>query len=213
MDRLKHWLDLFEAKTLRERLLLLVVSLAVLSMLGYLLWIGPQLNEKQRWSDNIHKVEQQRNQLTMQLAKVEAALQQDPERQNRERLEAVRRESTQLDKRLKQQQNSMISPELMPRVLEEVLADLPLVLISLHKLPPEVEMGSEVEGVPQIYRHGLRLELEGSYRDTLDYLKRLEQLHWHLAWESLDIRMKRYPKATIILDLYTLSFDEVWLGV
>lgn len=213
MDRLNQWLDLFEAKTLRERLLLLAVGLAVLTMLGYLLWIGPQLEQRRHWSDDIQKTEQQRNQTRLQLVKLEAALEQDPDRRNRQRLEAARRESSELDKRLRQQQTTMISPELMPQVLEEVLADLPLVLISLQKLPPQVEMGSEVEGVPSIYRHGLRLELEGSYRDTLDYLKRLEQLHWRLAWDSLDIRMKRYPKATIILDLYTLSFDEVWLGV
>jgi MSHA biogenesis protein MshJ len=67
--------------------------------------------------------------------------------------------------------------------------------------------------VPKIYRHALRLELQGSYNDTLDYIERLEQLPWGLAWETLDIHMQRYPKARIILHLYTLSLKEEWLGV
>jgi MSHA biogenesis protein MshJ len=83
----------------------------------------------------------------------------------------------------------------------------------LRKLPPEIEIDSGVEGVPKIYRHGLRLELEGSYSDTLDYIKRLEGLPWGLAWEALDIHMQSYPKAHIILHLYTLSLKEEWLGV
>ncbi len=107
----------------------------------------------------------------------------------------------------------MISAQMMPAVLQDVLADLPLVLVSLRKLPPEVEIDSEIEGVPTVYRHGLRLELEGSYSDTLVYLERLEELTWSLAWEALDISMKEYPQASIILNLFTLSFDEVWLGV
>lgn len=213
MARINHWLEQFESRNLRERSLLLITLLVMLLFLGYQFWLGPKLKERQIWFNQIDKTRQQTEQFSTQMVKLEAVMQQDPDRDNRQRLKQVRAESTQLDSRLKQEQQTMISPEMMPDVLQDVLDDLPLVLVSLRKLPPEVEIDSDIEDVPRVYRHGLRLELEGSYSDTLDYLERLEKLPWRLAWEALDIRMKRYPRATIILNLYTLSFDEVWLGV
>jgi MSHA biogenesis protein MshJ len=101
----------------------------------------------------------------------------------------------------------------MPQVLEQMLGELPLRLVSLRKLPPQIEIDSQIDGVPRVYRHGLRIELVGSYQNTLDYLGRLEALPWRLAWEALDIQVRDYPKTSVILTLYTLSFEEGWLGV
>lgn len=213
MDRLKGWLDQLEARTLRERLLLMAAMLALPAVLGYLLWLDPQLQERQQGFDKISRIEKESDQFLAQIGKLEATLQKDPDRKNRERLSTLKEESQRLDRRLRQEQKEMISPELMPKLLEDMLGNLPLELVHLHKLAPEIEIENGIKGTPKVYRHGLRLELEGSYRDTLKYLERLENLPWRLAWEALDIKMKDYPKATIILNVYTLSFDEVWLGV
>ncbi len=213
MDRFNHWLEQFEARTLRERLLLLVAGLCILLFLGFQLGLAPQLEAHQGLRQKIDQAQQQTVEMAAQVAQLEAVLQKDPNRVSQQRLAQISQESSALDVQLHQQQQTLISPQKMPQVLEDVLNDLPLELISLQKLVPAVEIESDIEGVPNVYRHGLRLELEGSYRDTLDYLERLERLPWRFAWDALDIQMRRYPQATIILNLYTLSFDEVWLGV
>ncbi len=213
MDRINHWFEQFEGRSLRERMLLLTAVLGVLLFLGFEFWLAPQLNAQHNWREKISKAEQQTEQFSVQVAKLEALMQQDPNRESRKRLAQVKMESSELDVQLRQQQQTLISPQMMTRVLEDVLRDLPLKLVKLLKLPPEIEIDSDIEGVPRVYRHGLHLELEGSYGDTLDYLERLEKLPWRFAWEALDISMKQYPQATVILNLYTLSFDEVWLGV
>jgi MSHA biogenesis protein MshJ len=202
-----------ESRTPRERLLLLVTLLVAIILMGYWLWLGPALELRSSLQEQQHKLSQQGVQLRAQIDQLTGALEKDPNLELRQILDQARRQSEELDVGLRQLTDGMIEPELMPKVLDEMLQDLPLRLVKLKKLAPEVELAVETPGVPKIYRHGLRLELEGSYRDTLDYLEKLEQLPWRLAWEGIEIQMVSYPKARIVLDLYTLSFEEEWLGV
>lgn len=213
MGKVNHWLELFEDRNLRERLLLLAAFLLTPLFITYQFWLVPLLHTQDNWQNKIQLVEQQTEQFIQQIAKLESAIQGNPRQKEHLHLKRIKSESMQLDDWLKREQQALISPKLMPQVLREMLQDLPLELISLRKLPSEIEIDSNIQGVPRVYRHGLRLELEGSYRDTVDYLERLETLSWRIAWEALDIRMQDYPSATIILSLYTLSFEEGWLGV
>jgi len=213
MAKLDQWLERFEALSLRERLLLLLAGSSLLLLLVHQFWLAPQLKARQAWREGLAQIQQQSTRFSAQITELETQLQVDLNRENRQRLSRIEQASSALDQRLREQQQTLISPDRMPQVLEDVLQDLPLELLSLRKLPPAVAIDSEIEGVPRVYRHGLRLELQGSYRDTLDYLDRLERLPWRFAWEALDIRMEHYPRASVILHLYTLSFDEVWLGV
>jgi MSHA biogenesis protein MshJ len=213
MVSIGFWLEQFESRDLRDRLLLSAVSVALLGLLAYPFWIGPLLSERQVWSHKLHKLEQESARIARQSARVESRLQQHHTRDNRLRLQQLEALSAQLDQQLGRLRMGMIRPERVPEVLQDMLRDLPLVLLSLRKLPPSIEIDSAVAELPKIYRHQLRLELEGSYQDTLDYIERLESLPWGLAWEALDIRMQRYPKAKIVLQVYTLSFEQEWLGV
>ena len=66
---------------------------------------------------------------------------------------------------------------------------------------------------PMLYRHGLVLELEGSYLDCLAYLAEVERLPWHIFWGSLELETEQHPRNRITLELYTLSLEEEWIGV
>jgi MSHA biogenesis protein MshJ len=213
MAKIMTWLEQLEARSPRERLLLLAAVLAVIWFLSDRLWLTPQWQQEALLAEKIEKTQQASAGFQAQISRLEAALSRDPNAENKRRLEALQRQSQELDRQLRSERQTMIDPALMPQVLDEMLGDLPLRLVSLKKLPPEIEIDSQTEGVPKVYRHGLRIELTGSYQDTLDYLRRLEGLPWRLAWEAMDIEMKRYPDASIVLTLYTLSFDEGWLGV
>jgi len=64
-----------------------------------------------------------------------------------------------------------------------------------------------------LFRHGLRLELEGSYLDFLDYLDAVERLPWQLYWGTLSLNTQEYPRNEISIEIFTLSLDEDWIGV
>jgi MSHA biogenesis protein MshJ len=213
MARFAKWSAYLEARTPRERLLLLITVLVAIFLLGYLVWLGPELDRRTDLQEQQRKLSQQTAQLQAQIEQLGSALNKDPDLVNRQRLSQARQQSGELDARMRRLQDRMIAPDLMPEVLNEMLRDLPLKLVKLQKKAPEIELDLETAGVPRLYRHSMRLELEGSFHDTLDYLEKLERLPWRLSWKGIDIQMLRYPTARIVLDLYTLSFEEDWLGV
>jgi MSHA biogenesis protein MshJ len=63
-----------------------------------------------------------------------------------------------------------------------------------------------------VFKHGVRVVVEGTYLDLLSYVARLEKQPWQVYW-SRTVMSSDYPKAQIELTLYTLSLDKAWLVV
>ena len=57
------------------------------------------------------------------------------------------------------------------------------------------------------------MTLEGSYFQTLSFLKRLEDMESGFFWRSVDYQVTDYPKAQIVIQIMTLSLEEEWIGV
>ncbi len=66
---------------------------------------------------------------------------------------------------------------------------------------------------PVIYRHPLRLEFEGDYFEVLAYLAELEAGDWKLGWRALEYVVDEYPRASVTLEIETLSMEKSWIGV
>ena len=64
-----------------------------------------------------------------------------------------------------------------------------------------------------LYRHGVELQLEGSYLGTLAYLKQLESLEWRFEWNALVFDIQDYPIGTVTIEVYTYSTERDWIGV
>jgi MSHA biogenesis protein MshJ len=64
-----------------------------------------------------------------------------------------------------------------------------------------------------LYRHGVELQLEGSYADLLDYLKTLEAMPQRVLWGGISLKVEQHPKAVLTLRLYTISRDRHWLEI
>jgi MSHA biogenesis protein MshJ len=107
----------------------------------------------------------------------------------------------------------LIDPSEMALVLEEVLREqTSLSLIKIRNTTPE-RLATDEEGVgTSFYRHGLEIELVGSYADCLRYLTEIEALPWRLYWQVLDIETLNYPTNRVRLEVSTLSLDEEWIG-
>ncbi len=63
-----------------------------------------------------------------------------------------------------------------------------------------------------VYKHTVVLALEGSYFNVITYLKSLENLPWKIYWHELDYSVTDYPKAEVLLEVYTLSTEEGFIG-
>lgn len=213
---------LFNARTLRERAIL-GGGLAALVFLGMdstlirpvsadLERVGAAI---ERTTDEIARLEAERAALErVELTEQELALV-----ARKQRLE---QQIAQIDAQITAEISDLVPPEAVVSLLENMLADRPgLSLVRAEsRAPHRVGSGalhdadsSILDSTEGLYRHGLRIEIEGDYAATLDYLERVEASPWNLLWDRLEYRVQQYPTATITLDLHTISEVEEWIGV
>jgi len=64
-----------------------------------------------------------------------------------------------------------------------------------------------------IYRHGVEITVRGGYFELLAYLTRLESQPIRMFWKDLELAATDYPRITMKLTVYTLSFHNQWVVV
>ena len=240
-DRFSHFVN---EKTLRERVIILLVIVVLVYGIADILFFGAILEKRDRQIKQLSSLVAS-NQIAQQ--EVQVLLNQMSEsRLTMERQQALLDEKlTRVDQQLASAATGFIPATLMPKVLEQLLdSSTGLILIKLENKPVEkvtgVDEGSangsaneltnkamatdEIEQADKaankseqvktdLYRHGVELQLQGSYLATLAYLKRLESLEWRFEWEALVFDIKDYPIGTVTLEVYTYSTERDWIGV
>jgi MSHA biogenesis protein MshJ len=137
----------------------------------------------------------------------------DPNVDNQNKLNELKAQYSRLQEQIMLGNKKFVPPRLMAKALSDMLKqNQQLALIKLESLPPTTLLASKQQHQP-IYKHGLVITFTGNYIDTVKYLKALEALPWAFIWDSMDYQVKSYPLAVCTLHVYTLSFEEGWLGV
>jgi len=140
---------------------------------------------------------------------IEALVEIDPNKENKQQLKKIKQQFRQLKLQLNTGDKKFVPAHLMPTVLQNLLQqNAGLKLLNLKTLPI-----STFSKTSWVYRHGLSITLSGNYFNSLKYLESLENLPWRFYWKSIDYQVKEYPIAEITLSIYTLSFEENWLGL
>lgn len=194
---------LFMARAPRERWLLLSAGWALLAWLGLLLFEATVLvRQQQLLADKaqLHRTLVERKNSSDELNNMLASLSRAEQRQQ---IEQLRQRLARLDGEVKGRLQSLVGPEQMAQLLLDILArENGLQLLQLQNRPAQA-MATPTGGT--LYRHGISLQLRGSYRQLLDYVRRLESLQGKLYWQDLDFELEQYPDALIRLDFFTLS--------
>ncbi len=229
-----------DALSLRERVLLFLAVVAVLYVLWEQTLMTPLERERRAAQAAIEQATARIAALDAEAAAIVRRHREDPNAPLRARERELRAAIAEVDARLAELTVGLIAPREMARVLEAVLArDAGLRLVRLEnrgrrpllasraKEPPErgrerdaagggtaqpaAEAGGE-GALPRIWRHDVRLELEGSFLAALRYLKALERLDRRFFWDGVVVQVERYPKARVRIDVHTLSLEEGWIG-
>lgn len=207
-----------DALSLRERAIIFVAS----TMLLFLLWNTLLMTPMEREQDGLlSQIETQRTSIEAIDAETLAIMEQhsvDPNRVEREQLAELENQLEQADQQIGKMITGLIEPGQMAVILEQVLQDQSgLEFVSLENMGREalVDVSTDKAGpnAPGIFKHTMRLELEGSFKQTLDYLRALETLPWQFRWDEVTITMLDYPRANIVIKVHTLSLQEGWIGV
>ncbi len=237
MGRLRELMAWIDALSFRERGLILVIALFVFYGLWDTLLMQPLDAKQEKLSKQLEQTQQEVLSFQQQAQTIVESHGVDPNAKNRVKLEKLQKELDAIKEELKQSTAHLIAPEQMAKVLETVLKQsdgLNFVRLEGLGVTPLVEKSSvetfidEAQGamltteekglspdrtLQTAYLHGLRIEFEGGYLDTLDYLHKLEALPWAFFWDSVDYQVEEYPKALSSITIYTLSLDENWIGV
>jgi len=210
--RLAGLLRQADALSVRERVLVFVTVLAVSGTIWHLAVMEPLLRQADAareeiaaTRDRIAAANQGLEDQVLQLARIDTT--------NQTRYALIQREIEDLDEELAEYQGQLIDPAEMAFVLERVLkSQSGLRLKRIRNLGAEALTADEEEDDVILYRHGLEIEVEGSYLDALAYLEEIEALPWRFYWQFLELDVLEYPKNRIRIEVGTLSLDEEWIG-
>jgi MSHA biogenesis protein MshJ len=224
-----EWLKLaaqFNARALRERLMVLFGLLFAVVALYDLVLLEPVLAKKRRAAKQVAETRTTTSALE---TTVKAQTQQsDPEASKRSYRDDLRKQIVEINKNMQGMQKSLVPPDQMTKLLEGVLArNRGLTLVALRKLPLQRfdasrnaaggTAAAKPPGAAQpertIYQHGFELTVQGSYSELHDYLARLEKLPWQMFWGKASLVTEQHPRLVLTLTVHTLSLSKSWLIV
>lgn len=209
-----------DALTLRERLFVFAAMLAMTAGLWEALLAAPLGAREAAAQQKITTTRERLAQLDQALQLAAQGIG-DGMTGHLNRLQTMRRQVAESEEALKVFTSDLVDPAQMRLVLEDLIerqAGLELVHGANLDVRPLIEpeqAASELQsdGPPLLYRHGFVLELEGSYLDCLSYLTEVERLPWQIYWHSIRLDAQNPPRNRIVIELYTLSLEEDWIGV
>lgn len=128
--------------------------------------------------------------------------------------------------------SGVVAPSEMAKLVRLVLAQHGSVsLVRLQNLPAEPfgnakngeqttpaaptmqPLAVSANAAATLYRHGVRVEVEGRYADLVSYLQSLERLPWSVMWDEVQLSVEKHPNARLSIVLYTLSAERSWIGM
>ncbi len=204
-------------RSLRERGLIFLMVVSVLVVIIYTLFLEPQLAKQKALSQQMIQQQNQIKGLQSQIQALGEARSVDPDTANRAKLESLRIQLVQLKALLQVKQQQLIPPDKIAGLLEEMLSrNRQLQLISLQSLPASTVKGEEELGTAdekEFFKHGVEINIRGSYFDLLDYVAQLEKLPSQMFWGKASFTVEEYPISRLTLTFYTLSLDKTWLVI
>ena len=214
----------FDARVLRERLLILFAVIIGTALLYDALVLQPLEARKKRLERQLTE-----SRTSVKLADAVLAAQSpmgDPADVRRSYRDALREQLAGIDQSMQGVQRGLVPPEHMARLLEEMLSrSRGLQLLSLRTLPVQrfetpaaAPAGKAAKPAPKdpertVYQHSFEITFQGSYFELHDYLTQLEKLPWQMFWGRISVRTEQYPRLRATLTVQTLSLNKAWLIV
>ena len=236
----QYWQKLvqkIDALSLRERVIVFSMLAVLFIAIFNAALLDRQFAKQKQLSSQVTERQAQINQLRVQIQQSVQA-KNDPDAADRERLQALKQQSAQMQSVLLDMQNGLVSPDRMTVLLEDILKrDRKLRLLSLKTLPVSslsetaaadvrpvqgnaaavpASVVQNVGGQPSagvVYKHGVEIVVQGEYLEILDYMAALESMPWQLFWGKAKLTVEKHPTATLTLTLFTLSLDKQWLNL
>ncbi|ALR14515.1 type II secretion system protein GspM [Vibrio natriegens] len=213
----EFWLSLeerFGEMSAREKILIALCGLVTVVMLLFTLVLEPKLNQINNNEKQLSNLKQANQKTEIDILRIQAQLKKDPNSEIDLQVSGLLAESQRLSQQLSEIIEHLITPSQMAGLLEQVLEQQTGIhLVSLQTLPSEpISDDKEVSQYSGYYVHPVRMEVTGDYFSIANYLGKLEKLPASYYWRSFYYKVDEYPKATLVLEVYTLGSREAFIG-
>jgi MSHA biogenesis protein MshJ len=204
--------------SLRERGILFLILVFLVYMVWDAMLVAPQEKSQKKLLSEISTIRTEISTMEQQKLEIINRHRVDPNAVELRKLQQLNETGQQIEEQIKEAVKGLIEPQEMARALERVLKgqhQLSFVRIENLGATPLLDIEpteGDVSGVG-IFKHTMRIELEGSFHHARDYLQALEQLPWRFHWQSVELTMIDYPVARVVITVNTLSLNEGWIGV
>lgn len=204
----------FAQMTTREKLMVSFCGLVGVSLLLFSIVLEPAIELEQASNKKLMVTEKRVKALDKDIRLAKAKLKGDPNQEINAQLQRLLKQSQQLSQQLSKIIENLISPSQMSQLLEKVLRGTKGVhLVSMESLTAE-PIGKDSDGgqYTGYYLHPIRLEVTGNYFSILSYLEALEALPVKYYWRSFQYSVESYPKARLVIQVYTLGTRQEFIG-
>jgi MSHA biogenesis protein MshJ len=208
--KVQYWIDRIDALELRERVLLLAATVAILFLSVDSAGFQPTLKAQQVNEERISGLEMKLGALRQQAMLLSYKTDEDALAARHSSRDTLAAELAALDARIVDQLGALVEPAQAAELLEQMLTrHRGLKITSLRaSAEPLNELAGNAGQAGKLGRYQLDLVLEGGYLDLMRYLEALESMPWKFFWQTVDFRVDEYPRAVSRLQLYTLGAQD-----
>lgn len=227
----------FQQLSQREQLLILLVGIVAIVMVTFTLFIDPVWQNITKISQQNVQIAQKNNDTATMIADLQQHLAADPNAALKQAIAKQQLQLNNLEQALVSLTTELIDPVEMRQALSqwlklnagvklkafEVLSPEPIKLVDEQTqkqaeqankaLKKSLTNSTQSATETQLYQHGIKITVTGSYFKIRDYLQYIEQSQWKIFWHKLDYQLVRYPKSEAVVELYTLSTHKEFIGV
>jgi MSHA biogenesis protein MshJ len=208
--------DMFNALSIRERILFGITLLAVLAFSWWHFFAAPVMAQIETLEAFNKRINDSNSSAQLSVDQIKARLEAGVHKEKKEQLARLKQELITVEEQLQLQTSELVDPEEMFQLMTRLIyKESMLKLLSLKRraVKPALEPTDGLENSDGIYRHVLEVKFSGKYEDILAYLTALESLDWKLIWEEIKISSDKYPVFNVKVVISTLSTRQEWVGV
>lgn len=231
----------FNKTTSREQYLIIVSGLVAIVFILFSLFLDKPIQRVEQLDQQVIQTQQSNESNLSSIQLLEQALREDPNIALQKELFQYEAKLGGIDEKLLALTSDLIDPIQMRYALIKLLKlQKGVKLLSFEVLPASAVTQSETEleaeakdnlNAPvnkttaksdvaqaqtkqlRLYRHGIKIKLQGQYFQLKDYLTQLESLSWKFFWQEFDYQLKAYPVSELEIEIYSLSTAKEFIGV
>jgi len=225
----QEYSDKYLALTIREQYLIFLTGLVAIFFIAFYLFIDAKVIANKKSATQIVRLQSSIQSLKNSTIEMQTALQRDPNEDTRNKIAQYEAKLAKVDEKLLSLTSDLISPVQMRYALLDLLklekgvSLLSFELLGAQPLLEEPENTTADGNVSSqldtnnsqinLYRHGIKIKLSGSYFDLQSYLSQLENLSWKFFWQDFNFQLTEYPKNELEIEMYSLGTKKEFVGV